>query len=130
MNLQDGVLKDAVDRTGYVASNYQFQFDGPPQAGSIYTGGFSVCDNSSLALGPSAIWYQCLSGHFYNLYDRDWAEQCEPIGLVVLPCDGTANSADDVVVGTDVALPICQIGDGKFLPSAPMLTRSSGCHTR
>ena len=57
----------------YIAANYQFQFDAPPQAGAIYTTGFSLCSNNSLALGGSAIFYQCLSGSFYNLYDRDWA---------------------------------------------------------
>ena len=57
----------------YIAANYQFQFDNPPQAGAIYTTGFSLCANNTLALGGSAIWYQCLSGSFYNLYDRDWA---------------------------------------------------------
>lgn len=57
----------------YIAANYQFQFDAPPQAGAIYTTGFSLCANGSLALGGSAIFYQCLSGSFYNLYDRDWA---------------------------------------------------------
>jgi hypothetical protein len=29
--LSGGVLKDSQQRTGYIASNYQFQFDGPPQ---------------------------------------------------------------------------------------------------
>lgn len=24
-------MKDGLDRTGYIADNYQFQFDGPPQ---------------------------------------------------------------------------------------------------
>jgi hypothetical protein len=49
------------------------------QAGAIYTSGFSLCGNGSLALGGSAVFYQCLSGDFYNLYDRHWAAQCSPI---------------------------------------------------
>lgn len=81
ITLKDGVLTDSKNRTGYIASNYQFQFDDPPQAGAIYTGGFSVCGNGSLALGGSEVFYQCLSGDFYNLYDRWWAEQCEPISI-------------------------------------------------
>ncbi|KAJ6438877.1 covalently-linked cell wall protein [Purpureocillium lavendulum] len=89
MTLQNSVLKDAKDRTGYIASNYQFQFDGPPQAGAIYTAGFSSCSNGSLALGSSTVFYRCLSGSFYNLYDRHWAPQCEPIEIVALPCDGS-----------------------------------------
>lgn len=79
LTLSGGVLKDAKGRTGYIASNYQFQFDDPPQAGAIYTGGFSVCSNGTLALGGSAVWYQCLSGDFYNLYNENWAAQCEPV---------------------------------------------------
>jgi hypothetical protein len=31
LTLASGILKDALGRTGYIASNYQFQFDGPPQ---------------------------------------------------------------------------------------------------
>jgi Yeast PIR protein repeat len=84
LTLNDGVLKDAQGRTGYIASNYQFQFDAPPQAGAIYTSGFSVCGNGSLALGGSNVFYQCLSGSFYNLYDRDWAPQCSPVTIETL----------------------------------------------
>ncbi len=84
LTLKDGVLKDAQGRTGYIASNFQFQFDAPPQAGAIYTSGFSVCSNGSLALGGSNIFYQCLSGNFYNLYDRYWAAQCSPVTIETL----------------------------------------------
>ncbi|KAL1644796.1 hypothetical protein SLS58_004261 [Diplodia intermedia] len=90
-----GVLRDARNRTGYVASNYQFQFDAPPQSGALYTAGFSVCGgdgegdgNEVLALGGSKTWYRCLSGGFYNLYDRWWAEQCEEVGLEVVELVG------------------------------------------
>lgn len=79
IDLNKGILTDSVGRTGYIASNFQFQFDEPPQAGALYTAGFSLCGNNSLALGGSAIFYQCYSGGFYNLYDRSWAAQCSPI---------------------------------------------------
>ncbi|KAL8846807.1 MAG: hypothetical protein Q9221_008135 [Calogaya cf. arnoldii] len=84
ITLADGVLKDAQGRTGYIASNFQFQFDAPPQAGAIYTTGFSACGNGTLALGGSIVFYQCLSGDFYNLYDRSWAPQCSPITINLL----------------------------------------------
>ena len=84
LTLGDGVLKDAQGRTGYIASNFQFQFDSPPQAGAIYTSGFSSCSNGTLALGGSNIFYQCRSGEFYNLYDRKWAEQCSPVTISIL----------------------------------------------
>lgn len=79
ITLAGSKLTDQNGRTGYIASNYQFQFDKPPQAGAIYTAGFSICGNGSLALGGSNIFYQCLSGNFYNLYDRKWAAQCSPV---------------------------------------------------
>ncbi|KAL8907003.1 MAG: hypothetical protein Q9207_001689 [Kuettlingeria erythrocarpa] len=84
LTLADGVLKDGQGRTGYIADNYQFQFDAPPQAGAIYTSGFSVCSNGTLALGGSNVFYQCLSGNFYNLYDRSWAPQCSAITINLL----------------------------------------------
>ena len=84
LTLADGVLKDAQGRTGYIASNFQFQFDAPPQAGAIYTSGFSVCSNGSLALGGSNVFYQCLSGNFYNLYNENWAAQCSPVTINTL----------------------------------------------
>ncbi|MCJ1311292.1 hypothetical protein MMC25_004963 [Agyrium rufum] len=79
LTLADGVLKDGKGRTGYIASNFQFQFDDPPQAGALITAGFSVCGNGSLALGGSNTFYQCLSGNFYNLYNTNWAAQCSPV---------------------------------------------------
>lgn len=58
-SLQNGVLTDDKGRTGYIADNRQFQFDGPPQSGAIYTSGFSACDDGTLALGGSNVFYAC-----------------------------------------------------------------------
>lgn len=144
--LAGGILKDAQGRTGYIASNYQFQFDGPPQAGAIYTAGFSVCGNGSIALGGTTTFYQCRSGDFSNLYDRSWAAQCTPISMVAVPC-GTGGSAGQVpdgqvtvgtktvqttivrpisdgqpqVITTAVPVPIKQIPDGQVqVPTSPV----------
>ncbi|ETI28022.1 hypothetical protein G647_00471 [Cladophialophora carrionii CBS 160.54] len=123
LTLADSVLVDQAGRTGYIASNYQFQFDSPPQAGAIYTSGFSVCSNYSLALGGSAIWYQCLSGNFYNLYDRNWAPHCVPIYLYALTSSAPATTTAVPTIGqqtdgqptaTSVAT---QLSDGQ--PQAP-----------
>ncbi|KAL2161874.1 hypothetical protein VTH06DRAFT_7658 [Thermothelomyces fergusii] len=140
LRLADGVLTDAQGRTGYVASNYQFQFDGPPQAGAIYTAGFSACANGSLALGRSAVFWQCASGTFYNLYDRWWAEQCSPVDIAILPCGGEVGAGaggpdgsgavggqvvtttvvvpladgQPQVITTTTVIPICQIDDGQI----------------
>jgi hypothetical protein len=80
LSLSGGILTDSNGRTGYIASNYQFQFDKPPQAGAIYTAGWTICPNGSLALGGQAYFWQCKSGSFYNLYDRDFAPaHCYPV---------------------------------------------------
>ncbi|KAI8952958.1 hypothetical protein F4801DRAFT_538956 [Xylaria longipes] len=105
VTLKDGSAFDAQGRTGYIASNYQFQFDAPAQAGAIFNSGFSVCKDNIVALGASKTFYQCLSGNFYNLYDRTWAAQCEPVSIIAVPCGsgGTADqSPDGQVVGTTV----------------------------
>ena len=144
VQLADGVLTDDQGRTGYIASNYQFQFDNPPQSGALYTAGFSACGNGSLALGDSAIFWQCASGTFYNLYDRWSAAQCSPVDILILPCGsgsgsggGNGEDATQTVIGTRIVtttlvvplsdgqpqvittttlVPICQINDGKFPP--------------
>lgn len=108
LSLNDGVLKDGKNRAGYIASNYQFQFDGPPQSGALYTAGWSVCSldytntgtgtgltttttttttaigQSTLALGGNTTFWQCLSGNFYNLYTENWAAQCSPVQLRIV----------------------------------------------
>jgi len=83
ISLSNGVLTDSQNRTGYIAANSQFQFDGPPQAGALYTAGWSVCSNGTLALGGTTTFYQCLSGSFYNLYFKNilGAGQCEPVQI-------------------------------------------------
>ncbi|CAG8959810.1 hypothetical protein HYFRA_00001718 [Hymenoscyphus fraxineus] len=116
VDLKDGKLTDSKQRTGYIASNYQFQFDAPPQTGTIYSGGFSACSNGSLALGGSAVFYQCYSGGFYNLYDRSWAEQCNPILLQMFPCGGApavGQAGDGQPQATTAVAPVSQIPDGQ-----------------
>ncbi len=139
IQLADGVLTDGKGRTGYIASNYQFQFDAPAQAGAIYTAGYSLCQNNTLALGPTTTFFQCQSGAFWNLYDRSWAPQCAEVQLAAYPCAsagsaGAGQVPDGQVIGTQVVVttivkpiadgqpqvittqvpvPMCQIGDGQ-----------------
>ncbi|WPH05006.1 protein containing internal repeats (PIR) [Acrodontium crateriforme] len=110
LTLASGILKDAHGRTGYIASNDQFQFDSPPQDNAIYTSGWSVCSNGTLALGDSAIFYQCLSGTFYNLYDKNDAAQCSPIYIYTV-ATGTGGEGTD---GQPTAKPVTQISDGQI----------------
>jgi len=83
LTLADGILKDSLGRTAYIAGNYQFQFDDPPQTGAIITAGFADC-GGVLALGPQNVFWRCSSGGFYNIYDRNFASQCEPIYLTIV----------------------------------------------
>jgi hypothetical protein len=63
------------------------RFDAPPQAGAQLTAGYSLCkigDANFLALGQSTQWWQCLSGEFFNLYDKNIAPQCNAVRFIVL----------------------------------------------
>ena len=85
MVLNKGILTDAKGRIGSIVANQQFQFDGPPpQAGAIYAAGWSVTADGNLAIGEKDIFYQCLSGNFYNLYDEHIGSQCEEVYLKVV----------------------------------------------
>ncbi|CZT50740.1 uncharacterized protein RSE6_11783 [Rhynchosporium secalis] len=115
--LANGVLTDSKGRIGSIVANYQFQFDGPPpQAGALYTAGFSVCGNGSLAIGGSAVFYSCASGDFANLYDRAWAPQCLPVFINALPCgsgSGVGQQPDGQPSVPGTAPPVSQTGDGQ-----------------
>ena len=107
MTLQDGVLKDQNGRTGEVVANSQFQFDEPLQSGAIFTSGFSICQNSSLAVGGSAIFYQCLSGTFYNLYQQSQGKQCNAIYINTIPCE--ASGSQSASIGSSSSVPTSSV---------------------
>ncbi|KAG0670144.1 hypothetical protein C6P45_002787 [Maudiozyma exigua] len=82
MTLKKGILVDGKGRIGSIVANRQFQFDGPPpQAGAIYAAGWSMTPEGNLAIGDNDVFYQCLSGNFYNLYDEHIGSQCTPVHL-------------------------------------------------
>ena len=82
MTLKKGILVDGKGRIGSIVANRQFQFDGPPpQAGAIYAAGWSLTPEGNLAIGENDVFYQCLSGNFYNLYDEHIGSQCTPVHL-------------------------------------------------
>lgn len=106
LNLNNGNLMDTDGRTGYIASNNsQFQFDKPVQAGGVYAGEFSVCNNGSIALGPTTNFYQCTSGEFLNLYYANTAPQCSLVNIDIIPCagSGSASSSASAAPKTSVA---------------------------
>jgi len=124
ITLKDGVLLDSQQRTGYIAANHQFQFDGPAQTGAIYTAGWSACANGSLALGGEATFHQCLSGDFYNLYDESTGEQCNEVTIQIVgagsgstPSQGAASQLPDGQPQETPAAPVSQIPDGQIQAS-------------
>ncbi|EMF17469.1 uncharacterized protein SEPMUDRAFT_146491 [Sphaerulina musiva SO2202] len=126
LTLSGGVLKDAQGRTGYIAANRQFQFDGPAQTGAIYTAGWSVCQNNTLAIGNDVVFQQCLSGTFYNLYDEATEEQCTPIYIEAINAGGAASGAASVMPDgqpTASPQPVNQIGDGQPQASTGAVTQ-------
>ncbi|CAZ80673.1 unnamed protein product [Tuber melanosporum] len=85
MFLSKGLLVDHLGRIGSIVANRQFQFDGPPaQAGAIYTGGWSICPDNLIALGPQQEFYACASGTFENIYDSKIADYCRQIFLGII----------------------------------------------
>lgn len=120
MTLNNGILLDSQGRTGYIAANNQFQFDMPAQTGAIYTAGWSVCSNGSLTIGDDSIFYACLSGTFYNLYDQNTAAQCSQVYIDVIGSTASVSSAasqqgDGQPTGTVVSSAACvsQLSDGQ-----------------
>ncbi|ODV73176.1 uncharacterized protein CYBJADRAFT_119279, partial [Cyberlindnera jadinii NRRL Y-1542] len=82
MTLNNTILLDSHGRVGSIVANRQFQFDGPPpQAGAIYAAGWAISTDGNLMIGDNDIFYQCLSGTFYNLYDESLGEHCQPVYL-------------------------------------------------
>lgn len=85
MTLKDSVLNDSHGRIGAIVANRQFQFDGPPvQAGTIYSDGWYITPQGYLGRGNSDLFYQCLSGDFYNLYDQSIGGQCQPVKFGII----------------------------------------------
>ena len=119
---------DQAGRTGYVAANDQFQFDDPPQTGAIYTAGFSLCENNTLALGDTVIWWQCLSGDFYNIYANKRGNQCNEIYIEAINAEGgSAPAATQAPDGQPAATSaaVSQMSDG--MSPLATLVRSHCC---
>ncbi|KAK5175196.1 uncharacterized protein LTR77_000333 [Saxophila tyrrhenica] len=136
MTLSGGKLMDDQGRTGYIASNMQFQFDSPPQKNAQQTGDFAVCGDM-LAHSGETTWDQCLSGDFYNLYSENNGGQCEEINIQVIgsgasPSGGASQIPDGQVTGSAVSSqpPVTQISDGQIQAStalsAPVTQISDG----
>lgn len=70
----------------------RFQFDAPPQNGSIYTSGFTICKDDMLLLGNQTVWWACDSESYANIYDSKFASYC--VGIYLYARNPNANSTD------------------------------------
>ena len=95
-------MTDQNNRTAEIVANHQFQFDVVLQDPRFYTAGFSVCQNNTLALGGSAVFWECNSGDIKNIYDQSLGLQCYEIYLDVYGCD----SVDASQVSGTIASPM------------------------
>jgi hypothetical protein len=139
VTLNNGILKDEQGRTGYIASNSQFQFDSPPQGNALLTSGWSICpyaETQRLTIGADDVWYSCLSGGFYNLYDKNTAAQCNKVyidvikqgvqGAVSVQPDGQPTGVPQAVTqisdgqpqANSAVVPVTQISDGQIQASS------------
>lgn len=84
LTLENGILRDSHDRIGSIVASHQLQFDGPmPQYGTLYAAGWLVTPSGQLNLN-SPVFYQCVLGEYYNLYDESIGDQCAPVVLNVI----------------------------------------------
>jgi len=88
LTLTKNQLIDAQGRLGYIASNNQFQFDNPVQAGGFGQNDWTLCSNGTLANQGSTDFFRCDSGSgFFNLYNINYNPgACNPIKLVIKAC--------------------------------------------
>ena len=89
---RNGLLRDQLNRIGYVADNFQFQFDLPIQAGGFGEKEFGEYTNPNtgdvfLTWRGNADFYKCLSGSFSNLYTQSIAPYCEVTKIMLYHCE-------------------------------------------
>jgi hypothetical protein len=86
-----GLLRDQLNRIGYIADNFQFQFDLPVQAGGYGEKDFGEHKDPNtgdvyLTWRGNADFYKCQSGNFDNLYSQSIAGQCRVTRIMLFHC--------------------------------------------
>ena len=87
----NGLLRDQLNRIGYIADNFQFQFDLPVQSGGYGEKDFGKYKDPRtgdivLTWRGSQDFYRCRSGVFDNLYSQSIGGQCEVTQIMIFPC--------------------------------------------
>jgi len=128
-SLEDGVMKDSKNTFAYIASNGQFQNNPPsspqPQPGAIITAGYSVCSNGTLALGGSAIWWECNGGSRSAFYDVSQGPQCYMIYFNVVPASTSSGTTAIIPTTTVSVATVSSEGQGQGGTTVTPVTESS-----
>ena len=87
----NGLLRDQLNRIGYIADNFQFQFDLPVQSGGYGEKDFGKYKDPKtgdilLTWRGSQDFYRCRSGIFDNLYSQSIGGQCNVTQIMIFPC--------------------------------------------
>lgn len=79
-----------------------------------------MCGNHSLALGSYTVFYQCLSGTFYNLYDESVGGQCSPVNIVAHPSTTSVKQPSEILSPQQVEAVAGRVGAilGTVAPSS------------
>ena len=93
-------MKDESGDTGLITANHVFGFDNPPSAGAIATSGWSICQNKTIALGDSTIFYSCLSGQYNNIFDVRQGKQCTQVFISILDLEPSTSSTSATASAT------------------------------
>ncbi|GME70993.1 unnamed protein product [Ambrosiozyma monospora] len=80
-HFSNGLLYDPSGEVGFIASNGQFMFAGPPpQAGTLYAAGWSLTDDYFLALGFQTSFWACQAdGANYKVFNSKIYESCQEV---------------------------------------------------
>ena len=88
---ENGLLRDQLNRIGYIADNFQFQFDLPVQSGGYGEKEFGEYKDPKthdvfLTWRGSPEFYKCRSGNFDNLYSQSIGGQCKVTRIMMFHC--------------------------------------------
>ena len=88
---RNGLLRDQLNRIGYIADNFQFQFDLPVQSGGYGEKEFGKYKDPKtgdifLTWRGSPDFYKCRSGNFDNLYSQSIGAQCKVTRIMIFRC--------------------------------------------
>ena len=95
-------MTDQCGRTGSVVANSQFQFDDLVQVDALAADGFSICENNTLSVLGSAVFYQCLNAKteersaFNNLYTENQGGQCNASYIQAVFCEVPDDQLEEI----------------------------------